>query len=378
MKNLNKNRVCISKQTYYDKDDIKTIVLDHIEKLGGIDRLLSKGKKVVIKPNLVMRKSPDYAATTHPTLVQAVCEIFVSAGADVVIAESSGGLYNPAVMGANYKGCKIAEAAQNSGAKLHTDYGETTVFRSENKICKSFSIINPIANADLIVNLCKLKTHTIATLSGAVKNMFGVIPGIQKVELHSRYPKIEDFCGMLVDLNQTVTCGLCIMDAIECMEGNGPTAGTKIHLGAILSSLSPYALDIAAAAVADIPFEKIPTLNAANDIIAVSTDNIEIIGENINSIKKAFKLPDTVETKFQTVSTIFGGRLKRYLEPKPKIEKNKCKLCGECIRNCPMKLISIKSGKVRINHNGCIHCFCCHELCKEHAISIKKPFIAKI
>ena len=212
MKNLNKNRVCISRQTYYDKDDIKTIVLHHIEKLGGIDRLLSKGKKVVIKPNLVMRKSPDYAATTHPTLVQAVCEIFVSAGADVVIAESSGGLYNPAVMGANYKGCKIAEAAQNSGAKLHTDYGETTVFRSENKICKSFSIINPIANADLIVNLCKLKTHTIATLSGAVKNMFGVIPGIQKVELHSRYPEIEDFCDMLVDLNQTVTCGLCIMD----------------------------------------------------------------------------------------------------------------------------------------------------------------------
>ncbi len=362
----------------YNKDDIKRIVLEHINSLGGMDALLANGKRVLVKPNLVMRKSPDAAATTHPVLVEAVCEIFVDAGCDVVIGESSGGLYNQAVMNMTYKTCGIADAAKNSGARLHTDFGDKVISRNENELCRSFNIINPALDADLIVNVCKLKTHTIATMSGAVKNMFGLIPGLSKVELHSRFPDISDFCKMIVELNRTVPCGLCIMDAIDAMEGNGPTAGVKVKVGAILSSLSPYALDIAAALLAKIPFEKIPTLEAARDIIAPSLDSIEIIGESIDTLAKELRLPDTVDTKFQTVSTVFGGRLKKYLEPKPKIIKSRCKVCGDCVRNCPKKLIFVKKGKVRINHDGCIHCFCCHELCREHAIDIKKPFIIKL
>ncbi len=378
MKSSNKQLVCIAKCLQYDKDEIKRTVREHIEALGGIDALLSKGKRVLVKPNLVMRKSPDAAATTNPVLVEAVCEIFVEAGADVVIGESSGGLYNQAVMNMTYKTCGIADAAKNSGARLHTDFGDTVVSRDENGLCRSFNVINPALQADLIVNVCKLKTHTIATMSGAVKNMFGIIPGLLKVELHSRFPEISDFCKMIVELNRTVPCGLCIMDAVDAMEGNGPTAGEKVKVGAILSSLSPYALDIAAASLAKIPFEKIPTLETAKDIIEPSLDSIETVGESIDSLARELRLPDTVDTKFQTVSTIFGGRLKRYLEPKPKIIKSRCKVCGDCVRNCPQKLIFIKKGKVRINHEGCIHCFCCHELCREHAIDIKKPFIVKL
>ena len=353
-------------------------MLEHIQALGGMDVLLSKGKRVCVKPNLVMRKSPEAAATTHPALVEAVCEIFVEAGCEVVIGESSGGLYNQAVMNMTYKTCGLAQSAKNSGAALHTDFGSTVVSRDENELCRSFNVINPVANADVIVNLCKLKTHTIATMSGAVKNMFGVIPGLEKVELHSRFPEIDDFCRMIVELNLTVPCTLSIMDAVDAMEGNGPTAGEKIRVGAILSSLSPFALDIAAAALARIPFEKLPMLQAAKDIIEPTLKNIETVGESIESLAVKLRLPDTVDTRFQTVSTIFGGRLKRYLEPKPKISRKRCKVCGDCVRNCPQKLIYIKNGKVYIKHDGCIHCFCCHELCREHAIDIKKPFITKI
>lgn len=378
LKSSNKQAVCIAKCLQYDKEAIKRILLEHIDSLGGIDALLSKGKRVAVKPNLVMRKSPEAAATTNPVFFEAVCEIFVEAGCEVTVAESSGGLYNQAVMNMTYKTCGIADAAKNAGARLHTDFGDTVVSRDENELCRSFNVINPIVNADLIVNVCKLKTHTIATMSGAVKNMFGIIPGLAKVELHSRFPEISDFCKMIVELNKTVPCGLSIMDAIDAMEGNGPTAGTKTKVGAVLSSLSPYALDIAAAALAKIPFERIPTLEAARDVLEPSPDSIEIIGESIESLAKELKLPDTVDTRFQTVSTIFGGRLKKYLEPKPKISTKRCKVCGDCVRNCPQKLIFIKKGKVHIKHDGCIHCFCCHELCREHAIDIKKPFIIKL
>lgn len=378
MKSSNKQLVCIAKCLQYDKDYIKKTVIEHIKTLGGMDALLSGGKRVLVKPNLVMRKSPDVAATTHPVLVEAVCEIFNEAGCEVVIGESSGGLYNQAVMNMTYKTCGMADAAKNAGVKLHADFTDTVVSRDENELCRSFSVISPAANADLIVNLCKLKTHTIATMSGAVKNMFGLIPGLAKVELHSRFPEITDFCKMIVELNETVPCGLCIMDAVDAMEGNGPTAGEKVHFGALLSSRSPYALDIAAAALAKMPFEKLPMLEAAKDILVPSLDSIEISGESIDSLAKELRLPDTVDTRFQTVSSVFGGRLKFLLEPRPKINKKRCKVCGDCVRNCPQKLIYIKKGKVYINHESCIHCFCCHELCREHAIDIKKPFIIKL
>lgn len=375
MKNLDK--VCIDRIDEYDVEKIKAVLLKQFASLGGVEKILEKGKNVVVKPNLVIRKNPDAAATVNPAVVEAVCSIFTDAGADVVIAESSGGLYNQAVMNMTYKTCGLAKAAENSGAKLHDDFSEITLYREENELCRAFSVIAPIAKADVIIDLCKLKTHTIATMSGAVKNLFGVIPGIQKVEMHSRFSEVKDFCNMLVDLALTVKPTLSVMDAVDAMEGNGPTAGKKTHFGAILSSFSPFALDVVAAEIAKIPFEKVYTLTEAErrGIMKADIEEVEVIGE---LVEKQLKLPDTADTVLTSLSTIFGGRLRKYLEPKPVINKKLCRGCGECVKNCPMKLITLKDGKPQINRDGCIHCFCCHELCRFHAVDIKKPFVAKI
>ncbi len=377
---MEKQKVCLNRCEDYNFEEIKRILKVQIDALGGTDMLLSKGKNVAVKPNIVMRKDASAAATTHPAVIRAVCEIFKEAGANVTVAESSGGLYNPAVMALNYKGCGIAKAAEDAGVVLHSDYSETQLYRDENIKCRSFSVISPLAKADVIVNVSKLKTHTIATMSGAVKNMFGAIPGVQKVEMHSRFPKIDDFCDMLIDLSLTLPPTLCVCDAIDAMEGNGPTAGKKTHVGALLSSLSPYALDIASARLAKIPLDKVPLITAAEKrgILPALNESIELCGDSIDALSKKLALPDTTETRFETLSTMFGGRITKWLTARPVIDKKVCKGCGECVRNCPQKLIEIKNGKAKINRNGCIHCFCCHELCRYHAVSIKKPFISRI
>ena len=375
---MTRERVCLSRCESYDVDKIEAIVREHIDALGGVDALLSNGTNVVVKPNLVLAKDPSHGATTHPALVEAVCRIFVKAGAKVTIAESSGGLYNKAVMGMTFRTCGIEQAARASGASLCEDFSERQLSREENLKCRWFSVITPIAEADLIIDLPKLKTHTLTTYSGAVKNMFGVIPGVQKVEMHSRFPDIDDFCDMIVDLNETVKTRLCICDAVEVMEGNGPTSGKKTDMGYIISSLSPYALDVVGASLAKLELSKVPMLMAAQrrGIIKAELSSVELWGTEIEGKKLA--LPDTVDKRFEMLSYAFGGRIKRFLASKPTVNKKRCRGCGDCVRNCPKKLISIEKGVAKIRRDGCIFCFCCHELCKFHAIDIKRPFISKI
>ena len=375
---MEKNKVCIDPCGDYDYKTVKAIIEKHIDALGGMDALLSRGNKVVVKPNMVMAKDPSFAATTHPSLVKAVCEIFVKAGATVTVAESSGGLYNKAVMAMTYKTCGIDEAVKGTGAVISEDMSSVQVQCEKGVKCRSFSVITPIANADLIVNVCKLKTHTLTAHSGAVKNMFGVIPGVQKVEMHSLFPDVDDFCDMIVDLNLSLAPSLNICDAVDVMEGNGPTSGTKTHIGAILSSLSPFALDVVGASLSGMEPSSLPMIRAAErrGIMEGRLSAIELVGENVERV--SLKRPDTVDGRFAMLSTAFGGRLRRWLTSKPKINKKRCKGCGDCVRNCPQKLIVIKKGKAHIDHNGCIRCFCCHELCKFHAVDIKRPFISKI
>jgi uncharacterized protein (DUF362 family) len=89
------------------------------------------------------------------------------------------------------------------------------------------------------VDVAKLKTHAMTGLSGAVKNMFGAIPGLLKPEMHCRFPQKEDFSAMLVDLCEAVRPSVCFVDAIVGMEGNGPSGGTPRFVGRLLPRKAP-------------------------------------------------------------------------------------------------------------------------------------------
>ena len=175
----------------YDQDALNAAVERHFAALN-VEALLRPDMRVVIKPNLVGARRPEAAATTHPNLVRAVAVCLHARGVQsVVICDSPGGLYAVAPLQNIY--AVTGMKALSDVAELNADVSFQTVRTKGGGAIPSFNIVTPIATADLVINIAKLKTHSMTLLSAGVKNLFGCVPGLQKPELHYRHPDIEDF-----------------------------------------------------------------------------------------------------------------------------------------------------------------------------------------
>ena len=376
------NKVSIVKCDRYS--EVRKAVDESLALIGGIERFVKKGDKVLIKPNFVMKKSPDDAATTHPDFLNAVICAVEEAGGIVTIAESPGGPYNEQMLKAIYTSCGAYEAVKGTNAVLNFDTSFTEVSYPEGHTIKSMAIINPVLEADVIISLPKLKTHAMTSYTGAVKNLFGVIPGTYKAEMHFRLDERKAFCSMLVDLYECVKPTLSIMDGIWAMEGNGPTSGQKRHVGLVMASANGHALDLAACKIIDYTPKEVDTVYEAinRGLCTENADNIEILGENIEKlIIKDFEKPQSHFNLLKLVSlpSALNGALVNALASRPQMYHDKCIGCGECMRCCPPKAIVMvdkKEGKRPvIDKDKCIKCFCCQELCPKEAVGIKRPLL---
>lgn len=374
------NRVSVVKCDGYSQAE--EAVNKALELLGGIEKFIKKGDKVVIKPNLVSRKKPDEAVTTHPALLRAVIKAAESAGGIVTVAESPGGPYNAAALKAVYGGCGMNDAVDGTNAKLNFDTGFTEVDYPDGKTVKKIPVINPILEADVIISVPKLKTHAMTSYTGAVKNLFGVIPGTYKAEMHFRLNERKAFCSMLVDLCGCVKPSLSIMDGVWGMEGDGPTAGINRHVGLVMASANAHALDLAACRLIDYSPCEVDTVSEAIErgLTVKSAQELDIIGEDLDKlIIKDFIKP---ESHFNLLRVIrlpaaLNGFVTNALASKPKIKYDECVGCGKCGECCPLKAIDMKTGKPKIDKTKCIKCFCCQELCPKGAVKIYRPLLNK-
>lgn len=378
---IKKRMLNLSKRIYtapcnsYDYQKVKTNIFELLDKMSAELKIESfEGKKVALKPNLLAMRSPEGCVTTNPEIVRSAAEYFVQKGAQCVICDSSGGLYNASVMARMYKVTGMQYAAQQSGASLNEDFGFKTV-KFAGKASSSFNIINPLAQADLIVNLCRLKTHSLTLMSNAVKNMYGSIPGLQKAEMHARFPGKEDFASYVVDLCTLNAPQMNISDAICAMEGNGPSAGQIKKVGLLLASVNPFALDLAASKVMGFETQEISTLKESikRQLCPQSADELEIEGVELEKFATKFVRPDAAaKSLISQLPFLFDGKLQKFLEPRPYVNKSKCVGCGECAKCCPQSTIVIKDKKAVIYYDKCIKCYCCQELCPKKAIDIKR------
>jgi len=376
--------VALNKCADYDDDKLTRIIGEQF-RLINISPEMIRDKNIVIKPNLVMNKPPEFAATTHPAVVTAVIRVLKALGAaSIIIAESSGGPYTESLIKSHYKSCGMSDVAQNEGIDLNTDTSFGVMHYSKGVKCRSFNVIKPIIDADVIINICKLKTHSLTKMSEGVKNLFGVVPGIEKFEMHARFPEQADFvemicdlCSMLCEAKEMIT----VCDGITGMEGNGPTGGTPKDFGVILSSKSPFSLDCVCESILGFT-GTVPMLNAARarGLCPISIEDIDVIGDKPESCKVSeIVLPDTQKFNvLRSLPNLFGGKAAKFFEPKPQIDKKKCIGCGVCARSCPKHTIEIKNKKAIINYKECIRCYCCQELCPINSVKIKQNFLIKI
>ena len=334
------------------------------------------GMRVVLKPNLVMSSKPEQAIITHPAFTAAVGKCVQKAGGRVVIAESPGGPYTPAAMKAMFRATGYRDMAEACGFTLYTDCKSREVTLPQAKRCRELSVVEPFLDRDYLIDLPKLKTHSMVGFSGAVKNLFGTVPGLQKPELHCRFSEREPFSEMLCDLCHFLGPDLSLMDGIWAMEGNGPTGGQRRDLHVIAGSESPWALDVAAASLVGLEPEKITMLREGHErgYGPLDLSELELVGDPMETLLA----PDFL--KAEASSTDFIDRLPKFLRPAakklatpyPRIDKKRCVGCGKCAESCPQHTISLRDGKAVIRYQNCIRCFCCHEMCPKHVVQIKR------
>lgn len=374
----------------YDKTALTQHITAMMDQLG-IAPSFFQGKKVAVKPNLVMKKPAEYAATTHPAVLDALLSYLDDCDcADVVIAESMGGPFTESALRGVYTVCGIEDAVKGHNAHLNFDVTSRPVTAPNGILCKSFEIITPIADADIIINLCKLKSHSLTRMSGAIKNTFGCIPGLTKFEFHARYPDYADFNQMLVDLSSMLheqkAC-IDICDAIVGMEGNGPTGGIPRKIGCLLASRNPFVLDTVSSAMLSCEGE-VPMIAEAcrRGYTPEHADDVHVTADWHTLILTDFRAPDTAQRSknaLHWLPKVLGGRVFDWFAPRPVIRTATCIGCGECERSCPVHTIEIirdKQGKkkAKIHADQCIRCFCCQELCPIHSVDIRKNAVLNL
>lgn len=356
--------------------------------MGGIEQFVHPGEKILIKPNFLRAAGPEKAITTHPRVIAGICKLVEQAGGSLLIADSPGsGLpHSRKSFEKCYTQSGIYDIARKNNWELNYNTGFKHVSFKEGFLIKRFEIISPVLEADAMINVCKLKTHVFMHLTTAIKNIFGIIPGLKKPGYHSKLHNKGYFARMLIDLARCFTPRLSIMDAVIGMEGNGPSGGVPKNIGYLLASESPLALDIAAGEIAGLDPRDNPVLTEAKKLGITPHDpgQVELVGADFSEIRcRDFRLPSTVLKRsglefIEKLSPLFVN----ILSLKPKIQKEKCTACGTCKRACPEAAITIVNSSDRdfaeINHKKCIRCYCCHEMCPGDAVQLTSGFLYRL
>lgn len=380
---LKKEIVSLIECKEYEYNIVKKGIEESFVNLGGIEKFIDKGDKVLLKLNLLMKKKPEDATTTHPVFAKALAEILMDYGAEVIIGDSPGGPFNTNALKAVYRACGIEKIGDETGAKLNYNTNSMEIKNEKGLILKKITAIEVLNEVDKVISVSKLKTHGMMMFTGAVKNMFGIVAGLEKAEYHVRMPENMDFSNALVDICLAAKPVLSFMDGIVGMEGDGPSAGTPREVGAIMASTSPYHLDVVATIIIGLAPNKVPTIQRCIErgLCKGNLEDIDIKGNSIDKVTvRDFIVPeirslDLLEGK---VPKFLRDILNHLMQPKPVFLHNKCVGCEDCAMNCPPKVIDMVDNKPIVNLDGCIRCFCCQELCPVKAIDIHRPVFMKL
>jgi len=374
-------KVALIKCESYDYDEVKKSVANGIALLGGAQKFVRQGEKILLKPNILVGDAPKKCVTTNPAVFEAVAELFIKEGVKLSYGDS------PAI-GNPLKAAKktgLAEKAEKLGIPMADFKTGVDIFFEKGIQNKKFTIAKAIFDNDGVISLPKLKTHGLEKLTGAVKNQFGCIPGVLKGEFHVKLPDATDFAKMLVDLNNFVNPRLYIMDGIYGMEGNGPRGGTPKKMNILLFSDDPIALDATVCRLVDVKPEYVPTIKHGMEagIGTYLETEIELVGDDFTVFStKNFEVNKKPLKPYKPGS--ITSFINKAIVQKPFIISDKCVQCGICVNMCPATPKALffenedKSIAPIYNYDDCIRCFCCQEICPESAIKLKTPFLRKI
>ncbi len=362
----------------YDHTEIYAAVEKDIGLVGGLEEIVPPSSKVFVKINHLSPPSPpERGIVTHPVFLQAVLELLKKFAANITVGDDI-----DSDIGDGFLVSGIRQICQTAGVRLLNLREEGFVEMKCNGILLNKVYLSRVAiDADVIINLPKLKTHSLTVFTGGIKNMYGTIPRGHRTKFHYEYMRIQDFSQMLTDVFSTVKPHLTIMDGVVAMEGEGPGSGRPRKLGIVLASQDTVALDTVASKIIGLdPLNVLTTRHAYEGGMGVGDlQNIEVVGERIEDVTVSdFKLPASYSSVLVSkVPTFLSKFLLNQMAIKPVVIESTCTGCFECEKICPAGTIAVVDKKVAIKQGTCIHCMCCHEVCRFNAIMPRRSVIGR-
>jgi len=357
----------------YNRQDVLAAVRNAVGLLGGMEAFVKPRSSVLVKPNLLSAQEPQRCVDTHPEVVRGVIRLLKEIGCRVYLGDG------PNLLGRKknieeevYEKSGMKEVARSEGVEL--------VKFDKRRWRGKFPLTAWLDTCDHFISVPKFKTHELTTLTAGIKNLFGLITGTYKTEIHLRHFKLEDFAKIVVDIYEEARPSLTVIDGIMAMEGDGPgAAGTPRHAGIILAGRDCVALDSVLAKIMGIEPLDVPTTKeaAARDLGESRIEKIAIAGEPLDKVVgRRFKLPRAALIKRLPSPLI--QVIKHFVKHYPRVVEKKCIRCLACVQVCPNKAVSMKKGKIVIDYRRCIACFCCQESCPAAAIELKSSMLAYI
>ena len=365
----------------YDTEQVYESIKTGIQLLGGLDSLIDKQEKILLKPNLLKKAEPDRAVVTHPSVAGAFARLLSEEGCPNVFLSDSCGIGSTTAV---VRASGMEDILKKYQTKILDFSSSVKVKYPEGVQAQEFVIPKELSEMDCIISLAKMKTHALERITGAVKNSYGFIYGNYKRIGHTQYPSADSFARMLVDLNKYTSPRLYVLDGVLAMEGNGPGSGDPISMNVILMSKDPVALDSVFCRLIHLDPALVPT-NYHGEKMGLGTykeENIRLLlpeGEcSIEEVVRRFGNPDFHVDRRRSMETIWTKMAKalNIFQKKPYIKESDCIHCGVCVESCPVpeKAVQFKNGKGNppvYDYKKCIRCFCCQEMCPAKAIRVK-------
>ncbi len=349
----------IIRKAEYQYDQIKPLVFDLIEKLAG-DKI-KPGNRVLIKPNMLSAARPEDAVLTHPLIIKATAEYVLQKDARPRVADS------PAI--GSFENILKQNGTVDALQGLPVVCGpfKDTVLVDIGKPYGRIDIARDAVEADVIINLPKLKTHSQMLLTLAVKNMFGCIVGFKKPQWHMRAGvDTVAFAQLLVAIHQAVTPAVSILDGILAMEGDGPGKGGKPRkIGVLIGSDNSFALDMAVCEMIGVNHKNVPIMKVASNERLISSFDIDGTLPQVSR----FQLPGGGGLVFGP--QVMQKYLRRYMLALPVCNQSLCQMCGKCWTICPAEAIHHAVDIIEFDYDKCIRCYCCVEVCPYGALRSK-------
>jgi uncharacterized protein (DUF362 family)/Pyruvate/2-oxoacid:ferredoxin oxidoreductase delta subunit len=363
------NKIAIRKCNEYEMNEVYDLISEIYKQTDGPE---VRGKKVLVKPNILTDDDPAKCISTNPVVVEAMIRFLQSKGATVMVGDS------PAVHTQKFRGeiSGIFNVCQITGAKWIDFMANPVEKKLRNGKIRVASVINEV---DLIISLPKFKNHELVYFTGAIKNTLGIVPGFSKGKQHALHQDRTKFGEFLVDLNEAVTPDYFLMDGIMGMEGPGPGRGFPVTIGLLLGSTNPLVLDMIASRIAGYEPLVIPTSRVAffRKKWLQSEDDIIYDGPDIKSIiKKSFvKVPISTTNNIALKFVMKRIKFLKKLERRPVFIQENCTGCQKCVNICPVQAIlprPLKETDILLTDSKCIRCFCCSEVCTDNAVEIRR------